>query len=80
MKTFLTSVSSPVWGDDEHTFIDCFITTSQFGNEKLPFTASPLDPELHGRKIFEDLVAGKYGEIAEFVPKEDPNQIPQTEL
>ena len=47
--------------------IDCVITTSQLGEELLPFTASKNDVEAHGRQIFEDLVAGKYGAIAEYV-------------
>jgi hypothetical protein len=46
--------------------IDCEITTSQFGDEVLPFTASPTDEEAHGRAIFADIVSGKYGLIAEF--------------
>jgi hypothetical protein len=48
--------------------IDCEITTSQFGVEVLPFTASASDVEPHGRAIFKDLVAGKYGTIAAFKP------------
>lgn len=68
MHALLTSVSNPVWADEEHTKIDCVITTSQFGDEQLPFTASPDDVEAHGRAIFADLVAGKYGPIAEYQP------------
>lgn len=52
--------------------IDCEITTSQFGDEVLPFTASSLDPEPHGRGIFKDLVDGAYGPIAEYVPPPEP--------
>lgn len=67
MQTILTSVSNPVWANAEHTAIDCDITTSQFGLEVLPFTASSMDVEPHGRAIFADLVAGKYGFIKEYV-------------
>jgi hypothetical protein len=52
--------------------IDCKITTSQFGDEVLPFTASQNDCEAHGRAIFADIVAGKYGEIAAYVPPPPP--------
>jgi hypothetical protein len=52
--------------------IDCEITTSQFGDEILPFTASANDVEAHGRGIFADIVAGKYGPIAEYVPPPEP--------
>ena len=34
------------------------------------FTASPNDPEAHGRAIYQWLVDGKYGQIAEYVPPE----------
>jgi hypothetical protein len=65
MQTILTSLSNPRWVSAEHTMIDCEITTSQLGEEVLPFTASPNDVEAHGRAIFADIVAGKYGLIAE---------------
>jgi hypothetical protein len=68
MQTTLTSLSSPRWANAEQTAIDCEITTSQFGAEILPFTADQNDVEAHGRAIFADLVVGKYGPIAEYVP------------
>lgn len=64
MQAILTSVRNPRWVNEERTRIDCEITTSQFGDEVLPFTADKNDVEAHGRAIFEDLVAGKYGPIA----------------
>ena len=66
MQAILTSLSNPRWANAEQTAIDCEITTSQFGDEVLPFTASPTDCEAHGRAIFADIVAGKYGPIVEF--------------
>lgn len=65
MKSILTSVSNPVWSNAERTRIDCFITTSQFGDEKLPFTADKNDVESHGRAIFAELESGKYGDVLE---------------
>lgn len=67
MNSTLTSLTNPVWGDEANTFINCIITTSQLGDEELPFTASPNDVEAHGRAIFADIVAGAYGPIGEFV-------------
>ncbi|EIB3668151.1 DUF4376 domain-containing protein [Salmonella enterica] len=32
----------------------------------IPFTASPDDPEAHGRQLFADLKAGKYGLVTPF--------------
>jgi hypothetical protein len=54
--------------------INCEITTSQFGDEVLPFAASPTDCEAHGRAIFADIVAGAYGEIGAYVPPPPPPQ------
>lgn len=65
MQSILTSLTNPRWANSEQTMIDCEITTSQFGDEVLPFTASSTDVEAHGRAIFDDIVAGKYGPIAE---------------
>ncbi len=69
MQSVLTSLRNPRWTNAEHTMIDCEITTSQFGDEVLPFTASPNDVEAHGRAIFQDIVDGKYGEISAYVPR-----------
>jgi hypothetical protein len=74
MQATLTSLTSPVWANAEHTLIDCLITTSQFGAEVLPFTANPNDVEPHGRAIFADIVAGAYGAIGEYVPPPEPVQ------
>lgn len=68
MTSQLTSLSNPKWMNAEHTVIDCEITTSQFGDEPLPFTADQNDVEAHGREIFADIVAGKYGIIADYIP------------
>jgi hypothetical protein len=67
MQAILTSLSNPRWSNAEKTRVDCEITTSQFGEEVLPFTADKFDVEPHGRAIFADIVAGTYGPIAEYV-------------
>lgn len=74
MQSALTSLTNLQWANAEHTTINCDITTSQFGDEVLPFTASPNDVEPHGRAIFSDIVAGTYGPIAEYVPPPEPVQ------
>jgi hypothetical protein len=68
MQALLTSLQNPVWSNAEHTRIDCIITTSQFGDEALPFTADSNDVEPHGRAIFAQIVAGEFGPIGEYVP------------
>lgn len=74
MQAVLTSLSNPRWSNAEHTTIDCEITTSQFGDEVLPFTADQNDVEAHGRAIFASIVAGRYGPIAEYVAPPKPVQ------
>jgi hypothetical protein len=68
MQALLTSLKNPAWSNAEHTRIDCIITTSQFGDEELPFTADSNDVEPHGRAIFAQIVAGDFGPIGEYVP------------
>jgi len=84
MESILTSLKNPRWANEDHTAIDCEITTSQFGDEILPFTASKTDVELHGRLIFNDIVDGKYGPIQEYVSYfselATTNDIPKTVL
>lgn len=76
MQAILTSLSNPRWSNAEHTTIDCEITTSQLGDEVLPFTADQNDVEAHGRAIFASIVAGRYGPIAEYVAPPEPVQPP----
>jgi hypothetical protein len=71
MQAHLTSLANPKWANEEKTRIDCEITTSQFGEEILPFTADADDVEAHGRLIFADIVSGKYGDIADYVAQEE---------
>lgn len=72
----ITSVTAPKWANSEHTLINCTITHDQFG--VIPFSASPDDVEAHGREIFADALAGKFGVIAEYVAHvETPDQIIQ---
>ena len=72
MQSTLTSLTNPIWADAAQTMIDCKITTNQFGDEVLPFTASQNDVEPHGRAIFANIVAGVYGPIAPYVPPPEP--------
>ena len=72
MQATLTSLTNPVWANAKHTAANCNITTSQFGDELLPFTADQNDVEPHGRAIFADIVAGAYGAIGEYVAPPEP--------
>lgn len=71
----LTNVKSPVWANADHTLINVTLETDVYG--EIPFSASPDDVEAHGREIFADAVAGRFGAIAEYVPSVVPVVVPQ---
>lgn len=72
----ITSVSDPVWASELNDSINCNITTTQFGDEVLPYTATSYDPDPNGRQFFYDLVDGKYGPIGPYVPPPEPTPEP----
>lgn len=65
MKITYSSVSNPRWANAAGTAIDCLVKADHV-KFAAPFTASPSDPESHGREIFERCVAGEFGPIADF--------------
>ena len=62
----ITNITNPTWANAEHTIVNATVTHSEFGI--ISFSASPDDVEAHGREIFADAVAGKFGPIGEYVP------------
>lgn len=62
-----SSVSEPAWFDADHTMIAATVVFEHLKNIPVRFVASAKDGEAHGREIYEDIVAGKYGPIAESV-------------
>lgn len=51
---------------NQHGTINCEIEHPVYG--WIPFTASPDDPEEHGRELYARAIAGDFGPIAEYVP------------
>lgn len=49
----------------ESGLINCLVHFESF-DDFIPFTASPDDPEAHGRQLYADLKAGKYGPVTPF--------------
>ena len=79
------SISNLVYTNEEGTGIDCVIEFAEFANNpnlaKSPFHATADDPEEHGRQIYADIKAGKYGAIGDYVPPGTPapqSQQPKT--
>lgn len=59
------NVSNPVWFDAAHTMVTVDVVFPDLSASAVKFNASPLDVMDYGREIYADLVAGKYGPIAE---------------
>ena len=70
----ILNVKTPSWANAEHTLLDVTLETDAYG--EIPFSASPDDVDAHGREIFADAVAGRFGAISEYVaPAKTPEQI-----
>ena len=73
-----SQVKNPVWGNAQHTVINCDVDFDDLSEEFVPFTANPLDTSNPASKeIFDACVEGEYGQIAEYVPP--PPYIPSAE-
>jgi hypothetical protein len=67
----IQSAHSPAYINAESTFISLVVKFEEFPTE-IPFGASPNDVEPHGVTLFNNAVAGMYGDIAAYVPPPPP--------
>ena len=67
MSEFYTQVMNIKWANAEHTAIDCEVNFNHLPDEFVPFTANPTDVMEYSKTIFDECVAGQYGEIAEYI-------------
>lgn len=65
-KVSYSQVHSPTWANPEKTVINCIVKFDHIKPE-VPFSASPNDTESHGRLIYQECLAGVYGEIANYI-------------
>lgn len=63
----IIEVINPTYANEVGTVIDCEALYEEIGKH-VPFSASPVDSELHGRQLYTELISGKYGPILPFVP------------
>jgi hypothetical protein len=63
--TAYTSVANPVWFVFSRTMIVVDVVFPHLGETPVKFNASPQDSMQYGREIYADIIAGKYGPIAE---------------
>ena len=62
-----STVSNPIYADAGHTGIVCMVEFEGF-DTPIPFLAMASDPMPHGQDIFNRLLAGEFGPIANYVP------------
>ena len=61
-----TKILSPEFIDESGERIGCHITFPGIQNEPVPFVAYKFDSTIHGRKIYSELIEGKFGPIKQF--------------
>ncbi|WP_206022731.1 hypothetical protein [Billgrantia bachuensis] len=79
VKTEILSVRDPQWVDENRTAINCWVRTNTLVQE-VPFTATPYDPEPHGRELFARCLAGEFGDIAAPEAQRLPAPMPPAEV
>jgi hypothetical protein len=70
----VVACTDPKWADAAHTAINCQVTFAKFG-KPLEFIAMANDSENHGQSLYANLVAGKYGPIADYVAPASPKAL-----
>jgi hypothetical protein len=63
-----TSVTNPIWVNQEHTAIICMVVFTDLGPTPVPFTADQNATYDYEAQIFNDCAAGVYGPVAAYVP------------
>ena len=69
-------VKDPIYSSEDGTAINCTVKFAEFNEEHL-YTATSFDTVQHGRKIYDDLIAGKYGPIGAYVAPPPPPEPPK---
>ena len=68
-----TNVTNPVWADLQHSGINCVVAFTDENVGVVAFTANPLDTvNPSSKQIFDECVAGEFGEIATYIPPPEP--------
>ena len=66
IKRTVNAVRNPKWIDTKHAVLNCEVDFDELDEVYVPFTADPTDIHPWSKQIFDDCVAGNYGEIEEF--------------
>lgn len=68
MMRTINSAHSPQWANFQQTEINVMVDFDELDENFVKFTATMSDSEEHGRYIYQQAIAGAYGEIGDFVP------------
>ena len=71
LKTEFTSVRDPVWANEDHTSINCWVRTKHWKGE-MPYNAVPNDSDESCRELFFRCAHGEFGPVGEFFPPGHP--------
>jgi hypothetical protein len=70
-KLTLTNISDMQYAEEDKSSVNCTVVFKEFPLEPMPFTADKYDSMAHGREIYNDIVSGEFGEVADYVPPKD---------
>lgn len=70
-KIVYMTVNTPAYADAASRSVHCVVQFSHL-QAPVPFLATADDVEPHGRQIFADCVAGKYGPVAPYAAPTNP--------
>lgn len=65
----IDGIRGPRWANKGKTAINLTLDHATYG--EIPFTASPEDPEDHGRAIFNAAMSGTFGPIAPYIEQDN---------
>ena len=65
----IVEVANPVYSKSDNSTIDVRATFDD--GRVLPYTSGASDNEEHGKKLWEELQAGKHGPIAPYISKQE---------
>lgn len=73
-----TDVKNPVYWDAKRQTIKCDVKFENF-DSYMPYCAAASDTQTHGQALYEELISGKWGDIAPFAGNElDLSAPPET--
>ena len=66
MSRTVVTLTNPIYTRADKTGIDCKVKFAEL-DTTIDFHSTQEDPEPYGKQIYADLIAGKYGPIANYV-------------